>query len=231
MKLACIVLAHHLPLQLASLLAALRHPQVRLYVHIDRTKALAPFTRAFAEAGLRDLVLLPRHASLWGSVGCVDAELEGLAAGVADGCGYYVLLSGQDFPLRPLDEIVAFLEQAGSGSYMSYIELSKSTAGQRGQAWHGRHRTEFYTYTVRGRRELCIPRGEDLPFLSWRGRILNEALRMRSALKPPRRHPPYARPFTGSTWWNLSRTAAEYVLRFAREHPDFRRYHTYTYRA
>jgi hypothetical protein len=228
MTIACIILAHQLPNQLASLIGALRHPQVRVYLHVDRRKSLAPFTQALEEAGLDDVVPLRRHVSHWGGANCVDAALEGVAAGVADGCDYVILISGQDFPLRPADEIVAFLETAASRSYVSYMPVEESTAGQRGQAWHGRHRTEFYTYTVRGLRELCVPRGEDTSFLSRRGRILNELLRLRSSLHGKRRHPSYAQPFTGASWWNLSRPAADYVLRFVDEHPDYRRYHEYT---
>ena len=29
-------------------------------------------------------------------------------------------------------------------------------------------------------------------------------------------------------WWNISRPAAEYALRFCAEHPDYRRYHQHT---
>ena len=76
MKLACIVLAHRLPGQLASLLSALRHPQVRIYLHIDRRKPLAPFTQALSQAGERDVVLLRRHASPWSSAGKVDADIK-----------------------------------------------------------------------------------------------------------------------------------------------------------
>jgi hypothetical protein len=228
MMVAIIVLAYNLPQQLASLLSVLRHPQVRVYVHVDRRKPLDRFTRAFADAGVDDAVLLPRHPSRWGSAQCVDATLEGLAAGLSDGCGYFVLVSGQDFPLKPVAEMVELFESAPSTSYMSYMPVAESTAGQRGQPWHGRHRTEFYTYNVRGLRELCVPRGEDLSFMSRKGRILNELLRMRSALKPPRRHPPYAQPFSGATWWNMSRPAVEHVFRFLDEHPDYRRYHEYT---
>jgi hypothetical protein len=53
-------------------------------------------------------------------------------------------------------------------------------------------------------------------------------LRVRSALKARRRFPPYARPFGGSQWWNLSRAAADRVLAFLDEHPDYRRYHEHT---
>lgn len=223
MKLAIVVLAHDRPEQLALLLSALRHPQVRLYLHVDRRSDLSPIATALADADMREVELLPRHATAWGSVELVDAALEGLVRGVGDGCDYFTLISGQDFPLRPIEEILAFFERVGSRSYLEHFPLP--TARWR---FEGRERTDFYTYTVLGRRETCIPRGEDTGFFNWKGRLLNEMLRVRSVLKPARRFPPYARPFGGSQWWNLSRPAAERVLAFIDEHPDYRRYHTHT---
>lgn len=223
MKLAIVVLAHDRPKQLALLLSALRHPQVRLYLHVDRRADLAPIATALTDAGVREVELLPRHATAWGSVQLVDAALEGLSRAAGDGCDYFTLISGQDFPLRPVEEILAFFEQAGSRSYLEHFPLPTPR-------WHfeGRERTDFYTYTVWGRRETCIPRGEDTGFFNWKGRLLNEMLRVRSALKPARRFPPYAHPFGGSQWWNLSRVAAERVLDFINQHPDYRRYHSHT---
>jgi hypothetical protein len=223
MKLAIVVLAHDRPEQLARLLSALRHPQARSYLHVDRRSGLAPIAAALAGAGLGEVELLPRHATAWGSVQLVDAALEGLARGARDGCDYFALISGQDFPLRPVEEIVAFFERAESRSYMEYFPLPDPR-------WRfgGRDRTDFYTYTVLGRRETCIPRGEDTSFLNRKGRALNEMLRARSALKPARRFPSYVHPFGGSQWWNLSRAAADHVLAFLEEHPDYRRYHAYT---
>jgi hypothetical protein len=221
--LACIVLAHRAPEQLALLMSALHHRHVRVYVHLDRRIPSDPFSEALEAAGSRGVVLLPRYDGRWGGVGIVDAALSGLTQGVADGCDYFILLSGQDFPLRPMGEIVAFVREAGSRSYVDHFALPAPH-------WRfgGRDRTDFYTYDLLGRRETCIPRGEDLSFLNRKGLILNELLRMRTALKPPRRFPAYVRPFGGSQWWNLSRTAADYILRFIDEHPDYRRYHAHT---
>jgi hypothetical protein len=223
MRLAIVVLAHDEPDQLALLLSTLRHPQVRLYLHLDRRTPLAPFSEALATAGVEDVVSLPRHATAWASVELVDAALGGLRRGVEDDCDYFLLISGRDFPLRPAEEIVAFAEAAGTRSYVAHFPLPDSR-----WRFEGRERTDFHTYTVRGRRETCIPRGEDTSHLNWKGKVLNQALRARTALEPRRRFPPYARPFGGSQWWNLSRAAADRVLGFLGEHPDYRRYHEHT---
>jgi hypothetical protein len=222
--LACIVLAHREPEQVAGLLSTLQHPRIRTYLHVDRRTPLSPFSRALEHARVRDAVLLPRYATPWGDAPLLDAILSGLSASVADGCRYFMLVSGQDFPLRPAHEIAEFAESSGSRSYFEHWPLATSI-----HRFEGRDRTAFYAYNVRGRRELCIPRGEDARHLGWKGRMLNEVLRLRSAFKPPRRFPAYVQAFAGATWWNLSLDAATYVLRFVDEHPDYRPYHTHTF--
>jgi hypothetical protein len=223
MKLACILLAHRSPQQLAQLLSVLRHPDVRFYLHVDSRVSQPPFTRALADLKLPGVVPLRRRPSRWGGIEMVDASLDGLARGAADGCDYFFLLSGQDFPLRPVEQLLSFVEHAADRSYIKYWPLPAPF-------WRfgGRDRTDFYTYTILDRRETCIPFGGDVSFFNRRGRTLNWLLRGRTLLKPSRRFPPYARPVGGSQWWNLSRGAARHVLDFVHRHPDYRRYHEYT---
>ena len=118
----------------------------------------------------------------------VDASLDGLARGLAEGCDYFTLISGQD-SLQPIDEILDFAADAGPRSYVESFPLP--TADWR---FGGRDRTDFYTYDFLGRRETCIPRGEDVSFFNWKGRTLNRALRLRTAFLPPRHFPRYVRP-------------------------------------
>lgn len=222
MKIAIIVLAHRNPAQLALLLGRLHHPDVRVYLHLDRKSPLSPFRR---EMDLRDVappVLLTRRRSRWGGIEVVDATLEGLARAVSDGCGYFFLISGQDFPIVSIEEILDFSHRAEEDSYVDYFPFPV-------EKWRygGRLRTDFYTYTVFGRRETFIP-GDESGTWNWKGRILNEALRLRSHFKPLRRFPAYLEPFGGSQWWNLSRVATKFVLAFVDEHPDYREYHSHS---
>lgn len=224
MRVAVIVLAHTGPDHVAKLLSALRYPQVRAYLHVDRRTRLKPFTRSLSHARLGDVQMLPRRATVWGSPAAVDASLDGLTAGIADDCGYFFLITGQDFPLYPVSEIIGFAESAGDRSYVGHWPVSESR-----HRFNGRDRTDFYTYTVLGRRALCIPRGEDANLLGRKGRAINQVLRARSGFQAVRRFPSYVRPFAGHAWWNLSRSAAEFVVQFVREHPDYRRYHQHTW--
>ena len=223
MKLGIVVLAHRLPDQVGRLLSALRHPDVSLYLHVDARAPLAPFLQAIGAQWPDGMVLLPRYAHHWGSPAIVDATVSGLSQAVQDECDYVVLISGQDFPLRPVTDIVTFFEQAAGRSYMAHWPLPSSR-----WRFEGRDRIEFYSYALLGRQETCVPPGEDLSALNLRGRALNLLLRARSLGKPARRFPSYLQPFGGWQWWNLSRAAARYVLEFLERHPDYRAYHERT---
>jgi hypothetical protein len=222
-KLGVVVLAHQRPGQLALLLESLRHPQVTIYLHVDSATDVGPFRTRLAGAAVGELVWLRRHRSRWGTLGIVDAELEGISRALADHCSYVMVISGEDFPLRPASEIVEFAETNQERSFVETYELPY-------EAWplQGRQRTDFYTCAVGRNLYSCIPWGEDTSTLRPARKALNWALRLRFMCKPPRRFPSYLRPFGGQQWLNLSPAAASHVLGFLDDHPDYRGYHAYT---
>lgn len=220
--LGCVVLAHRNPGQLARLLARLDHPGVRRYLHLDRRVDRAPFDRALAAAGSGDGVAwLPRRATRWGGIEVVDASLDGLRAALDDGCDTVVLLSGQDQPLWPVGDVVAFYREAAATSFLESFPLPDAR-------WRlgGRFRTEFWTFTVRGRRETHVPKGVEVP-MSRRGRTLNALLGLRVRGRR-RRFPQGFVAHGGSQWWNLSRAAGLRVLEALERRPDYRAFHEHT---
>lgn len=219
MRLAFVVLAHRAPDQVARLITALRDPASRIYLHIDSRADLAAFSRAIEGAD----VILRRRPTRWGGPELVDVVLDGLAQSLTDGCDYVLLISGQDFPLRTPREMTAFLGGTPDRSYIEHWSLPYD-----GWRLAGRDRTDFYTFDFLGRRETCIPAGEDVSHLSWSGRLLNRLLRLRTIGKPPRRTPAYVRPVGGSQWLNLSRSAVQHIVQFTEDHPDYRHYHEHT---
>lgn len=220
--LGIIVLAHRNPQQLALLLRSLSHDRVRLYLHVDAGVDFSPFRHALAQPEVPQFDLLPRFRTRWGGVEVVDATLAGMARAIADGCGYILLISGQDYPLWDTERIVSFFAETPERSYLSHFSLPDAR-----WRYEGRLRTDFYTYTIMDRRETCIPAGEHVN-LSGKGRMLNQLLRLLSAFRPARHFPSCARPFGGSQWWNMSKAAAAYVMEFVRDHPEYRAYHEHT---
>jgi hypothetical protein len=180
---AYVVLAYHKAEQLGRLVRALdEEAPAGIWVHVDRRTPRAVFDAMRAAApGAR---FVRRHPSPWGGLGHVLGSLEGLRAATAvAGWSHAVLLTGQDYPIRPRGEIAARLGAAGARSFMEHVAIPRSDAwqGERG----GLDRLE--------RRHLHL-----------RGRVV---------VLPGRRSlPGWLRPFGGSGYWNLSRPAAEHAL-------------------
>jgi hypothetical protein len=223
-KVGVIVGAHRDPEQLAALLAALCHPQVHIYLHIDKRARIRPFKAAIAAARVGRITWLNRTRTPWGADRLVRVELDAMAHAMADRCDYVTIISGQDFPLRPVAEFVQFLEANRERTYIHHFQLPY-------ERWKlgGKLRTDYYTYLLFGHPYTCAPRYDDTRMLVRAlSRMLNAILRPLSWGKPVRSFPSYVTPVGGEHWMNLNADAAAYVLSFVREHPDYVRYHRHT---
>ncbi|MDQ3997000.1 MAG: beta-1,6-N-acetylglucosaminyltransferase [Gemmatimonadota bacterium] len=197
MRVAYVILAHRLPEQLVRLVRRLNTPRALFLIHINRRSDDAVCRTA--RAGLAELdnaVFLRRHRLYWGSFGHVRATIEGLdelhrRSAQFD---YVALLTGQDYPIKPVSVIERKLADSGGASFMAYDRLPGGwTDGmERITHWHSRR--------------IGVPRG-------WHLR-----------LPIGRRFPQRLVPYGGSSYWWLSREAVEYVRRFVFEHPDYYRF-------
>jgi len=106
MKVAALILAHKNKAQIQRLISVLKHPQVDIYIHLDKKSTLSPsdfsdytvrFTQKRIDISLFDFSM-------------VDAEMELLHTALTyEHYGYYILLSGQCYPLRHIDNIYNYL--------------------------------------------------------------------------------------------------------------------------
>ncbi len=224
-RLGIVVLAHSDPDQVARLLALVRHERVTVYLHIDRAAEIDQFRAALAMVQAPKVVWVPRFRTEWGTLAIVDAMLTAAGQAVRDGCAQVIAISGHDLPLKPIDEIVEFAASAGAASYIETFPFPV-------EHWllGGTYRTEMYTFPMPffGGLYTCFPRDENTYRVGRKQAPVVFALRALARLMPERRFPSYVRPYGGWMWWNLSRDAIEYVLRFMQEHPDYRRYHRFT---
>ena len=138
------------------------------------------------ELGARpDVRLVPRHPVHWGSFSPVRAALEGVDALLAapERLDYGVLLTGQDYPLRPAATIESTLESADGRSFIAYRPPSGRFLRRLTRwHWHG---------NILGRRV----------------RLPNRFIRLTVRRKLPAGLVPY----TGTAHWCLSRECLEYV--------------------
>lgn len=191
-RIAYVILAHQLPEQLVRLVRRLHTPDARFLIHVNRRSDDAVLEAV--RAGLSDLdgvCYLRRHRLHWGGFGHVRATLEGLEELRRQSADYdYVMLmTGQDYPIKPAAEIERRLGEAGGASFLHHDRVPGGVPDgmRRITDWH--------------ERRVGVARGWHL------------------SLPLRRRMPDGLVPWGGSSYWWLSREAAEHVMRWVDEHP------------
>jgi hypothetical protein len=200
---AYIISAYKLPGQLVRLVSRLQGPTRLFFIHVDLNTSAAVYDEMVRGlAGQHNVRFLERHPCSWGDFGHVEATLKGLRQLVASGADYdYVLLlTGQDYPIKP-DVLVeaCFRERAGM-SFMNHRTLPVA-----GLSEGGYERLERWHVRLGGKPRVLPPFNVGRRF--WRRRI------------------PYdLDPYFGSGYWCLHRRGVEYVIDFLRRHPRYVRF-------
>jgi hypothetical protein len=200
MRLAIIILAHKLPDQLVRLVQRLTSPGMRFFIHVDRRTDDETFSRMREPLfGRSDVSFVSRHASNWGQFGHVRGALEAINQIVrtGDDYDYVVLLSGQTYPIKPVNRIIDFLSLRRGRSFLDYNPLPRASWGGRG----GMERFQFRGGSAFGR----VWRFADRPSTRW--------LPLKTEL------PGGLAPYQGEAWWLLELPCIEYVHRFAYDNP------------
>jgi hypothetical protein len=204
MKVDYLIRAHTAPEQLARLVSRLDTGNARFFVHINRLtddETFAEMQRLLQ--GRETVTWVERQACYWGGFSLLHATLTGIESILASATlpDHALLLSGQDYPLRPPAEIEAYLAERRGRNLLHHFRLPGSElAGEGG----GLNRLR-YPYFERVR---------------YRTRLLR--------LPVPRRLPAGLEPYGGMAFWALTGEALEWVMRFLGERPDVLRFFRHT---
>jgi hypothetical protein len=146
-RIAYIISAYRNPTHLSRLVHRLEAgPKTKFVLHVDRkTRGAVYETMRAALADVHDLSFVPRHSCHWGGFGHVEASLKGirelLRSGWDPDC--VILLSGQDYPIKPHAYLREFLEQGAGRSFFLHFPLPTEnwTSGglDRLRRWHFRY--------------------------------------------------------------------------------------------
>lgn len=203
MQIAYLILAHAQPRQLGRLVERLTAPNVRFYLHIDANTPADTFS-AMQSAIRPDVpvVWIARQPCRWGGFSLVAATLRLMEAALADGCDWLILLSGQDYPLKPHAAITKHLADTDKAGFIDLRDPQSFDVRYRYEAFHFEHFNGTIT-----------------------GKLLQKIQRPLNRLGI-RRSPPA--PLTtiraGSQWWMLSAAACRWVLDFCAHQPQVVRY-------
>jgi len=206
MKLAYIILSHQLPNQVARLVGALKDRGDSFFIHIDK-RADSQVHHTLHEKFDRDpnVHFVTPHACYWGSFGIVEATLEAIRSVLAleGNVDRVLLLSGQDYPIKPRRYIKAFLERQDDQEFIESFALTSPNK------W-----TE-HTGPYKGLNRILHWH------INFRSRFVHIPIR--------RALPARLKPHGGSQWWCLSRSCIEYLHHFIQDNPRVLEYFKHSF--
>lgn len=221
MKIAFLILAHKNPEQLGELIRRLDSSSSLFYIHIDIKVDITPFKNV--TKNFDNVFWVKRENGRWGDFGIVKATINALfKAQASDEISHYVLLSGQDYPLLSIEEIITFFNKNHHTSFIEYEPLPIPRLN-----YSGYDRINCYSFNLKNKRHTVIPLSWK-PKFSLKGHLLNILLMPILFFRKKRTHPNYADPYYGSQWWVLNSDLCKEVIKFIENNPDFLSYHSST---
>lgn len=210
MHLAYIVTAYKLPDLLIRLVRRLQSPNATFVIHVDKKSPLEVQSRM--QSGLQDapgVYFIEPHKCYWGDFGHVRATLKGMRELLARAVpfDYAILLTGQDYPIKPNGVIERVLARARGNSFMSYVPLPSDD-------WEVMDRLERWHYWFHGKHV-------GFPLNPKPGAIRKKIELLINSRLPARRELPFGlRPFGGSSYWCLTKEAVQYVAEYLAGHRE-----------
>jgi hypothetical protein len=199
---AYLIFAHRNLDQLPRLIDRLDTGVASFFLHIDQKTDTMPSEGALRKLrALPNVHFVPRYHCPWATFGLVEAQKAAMEAALAEGgFTHLMLLTGQDYPLRPPHEIDSFFAAHPDVSFVGHNP---------GKTKIEKRKLERYKYE---NWHVYFAGKHYVPF-----RVLK-----RVGIK--RRIPGRPRPVKGWAFFTVSQEAAEYAVRFYRENPRYVRF-------
>lgn len=206
MRLAHLIIAYKEPGQVERLVSRVLHEACDVYIHIDKKTDLRPFLYLAQNKQVR--FIKNRQLIRWAGYSFTKAILTGMQEVLASGEYDFInLMSGQEYPLKPVDTMMRFFEQHRGSTFMTYEA--------EGSEWWQQNISRVNQY-----------HSTDLNF---KGQYLLQ--RCINQLLPKRKFPFSYTLYGGNCamYWTMSRTCARYVVDFMEQHPQMERFARYTW--
>lgn len=123
MKQAILIVAHKNPEQLKRLIGYFRG-ECEIYIHIDRRSSISLEERERLRSLPGVKAVVSRYRVRWGGYSILRVEMLLLKLALKMGnAGYFHLISGQDYPIRPLSEFIDFFSRTRETGFISCTHL------------------------------------------------------------------------------------------------------------
>ncbi|GAB5472921.1 MAG: beta-1,6-N-acetylglucosaminyltransferase [Maribacter sp.] len=202
MNLVVLVQAHKYPEQIDRMLRPFyAFDTIDIYVNIDSKTNIEPFEKIL---GQHVTFIENRVPIYWSNISQVQGMLNSFAEIKSKVYDYLIFMSGQDYVLSPVRQIISFLEKNSGKEFIEWEEISS-----KGLNWQVRYEKYHFTHLS--------------PFRQKLGRL------MRQLPLPKRRYPKFENLYGGGAWFMLTKSAIDYVSEFCIENPDFVHFHKYVH--
>jgi hypothetical protein len=205
---AYVILAHKNLEQLPRLVRTLDTGQASFFLHIDKKTDISPYRQELGEIDKQPNVhFVKRYHCPWAAFGIIKAQRAAMQTALRTNPRFthLTLLSGQDYPIKPPDEIDLFFDVHPSTSFIGY--LPGDTKKQRKKQLRGRYKN-WYLYFA--------------------GRHWRISSKLLNTVGKKRRVPDGHMPIKGRANFTLSRECTEYALRFFEENPRYVKFFKHT---
>ncbi|WP_454961398.1 beta-1,6-N-acetylglucosaminyltransferase [Capnocytophaga leadbetteri] len=224
-----LILAHKNPLQLSRMIERLDDGASKFFIHLDAKTPIESFTTCLEGAHIR--FIEPRERCVWGDFSIVRATIHLMEAASKEQ-GFFILMSGQDYPIQSQGYINDFLESNKGFDFIEIEPLEEKwkpkMVKDKLEHYHILHSEE------RGHSNCYAPFAHCSVFQQLR--TLMHLLKGRLSLKNfkllcslPKRVAPFERQYAGSQFWAFSERTFYAVLNYIREHKAaLEEYYKYT---
>lgn len=224
-----LILAHKNPLQLSRMIERLDDGASKFFIHLDAKTPIEPFTACLEGGHIR--FIEPRERCVWGDFSIVRATIHLMEAASKEQ-GFFILMSGQDYPIQSQGYINAFLESNKGFDFIEIEPLEEKwkpkMVKDKLEHYHILHSEE------RGHSNCYAPFSYCSVFQKLRtlmhllkGRLSLKNFRLLCSL--PKRVAPFGRQYAGSQFWAFSERTFYAMLHYIREHKvALEEYYKYT---
>lgn len=215
-RIAYLILTYNQPAHLARLIDRLAHPDDHFFIHVDAKQPIAPFRNVLA--GRPNVHVLKKRRPLWwAGLSFVRTELDLFRAAhsLSDEFAQYVLLSGSEYPIKPLDVIRETLLTSTQSFVVAHDCVHPTPVRGFTERLTRYHFVDFLPFNPRG------PYHDHAVWAPLRRWLERHPIR--------RRVPADWRIYSGSTWVTLRPEAVEYLLSFIDQNPNWLNWFRFTY--
>ncbi|MTJ15658.1 MULTISPECIES: beta-1,6-N-acetylglucosaminyltransferase [unclassified Dolichospermum] len=207
-KIAYLVLAHHDPIHLERLVKSIDY-NAHIFIHLDQKTNIDSYIH-IAEMKSVDFIS-ERIKVYWGGITMIKATLTLIKAALAakENFSHLVLLSGSDYPIKPVSTFYDFLQSNPDREFIKLTDLNESP-------FPSKERLTNYWFM-----EPFQPFYNDRFFR----RVLQKIFHLGVTKKPLNN----VSIVWGSQWWAITPECAAFILQYLEENPVFINFYKYAH--